>query len=70
MTAQLNIVSPPTVAHYHTGKMDYRYLRIGDIVLDLPVFLAIFQMHEAKLEERKACTIFTHIISVCPQKIS
>lgn len=40
MTAQLNNVSP-TLVHYHTGKVDYIYLRISDIVSDLPVFLAI-----------------------------
>ena len=63
-------VKPPTLVHYHTGRVDYRYLGLGDIVSDLPVFLAIFRMREAKLNERRACTIFTHLISICTQKIS
>lgn len=70
MLAQLNVVSPLALPPYHTGKVDSGYLGIREIVSGLPVFLDIFPMPEAKLNERGAHNIFTHIILICTQKIS
>lgn len=50
-----------------TGKVGYSYLGIRELASALPIFLDTFPMLEAKLNERRAFTIFTHVISIYNQ---
>lgn len=52
----------------YTGKVNYSYLGIRELVSALPDFFDTFPMLEAKLNERRALAIFTHVILICNQE--
>lgn len=68
MMAQLNVFSPPARPHYRIGKVDYSYLGTREIVSKWPAFLDVFLMLEAKLNERRVCTIFIHPVLTSVRK--
>lgn len=68
MMAQLNVFSPPALPHYRIGKVDYSYLGIREIVSKWPAFLDVFLILEAKLNERRVCTIFIHPVLTSARK--
>lgn len=66
----IKCLSSPALLHYYTGKVDYSDLGIREIVSGLPVFLDIFPMREAKLNERRHYYFYSHYLHVHSENLT